>query len=151
MILRKEKILVIEDFASVRSILCDILSKKGYQVLEAPDGTVALDMLKKEQVDLVISDYNMPRTDGMGLLMQIRKDEIMNKLPVIFVTSEQDTEKRKAAQRAGLTDWISKPYKYFRLMNSVESALSRKWLNASAAAANQWGEVGSERIDKRGT
>ena len=83
------KILIVDDFATMRKILRNILKELGYtDLLEAEDGQAALEILRREKVDLVISDWNMPNMDGLSLLKAIRSDEALKDTPVLMVTAE---------------------------------------------------------------
>lgn len=105
------KILIVDDFATMRKILKNILKDLGYtDILEAEDGDVALEILKKEKVDLVISDWNMPNMDGLSLLKAIRSDEALKDTPVLMVTAEAQKQNVLEAVKAGVNNYIVKPF-----------------------------------------
>jgi CheY-like chemotaxis protein len=121
----KKTILVVEDFASIRSFLCDTLERAGYITIGASNGNEALRVLQggNKQVDLVLSDYNMPECTGLDLLVKIKSNDIMAAIPVIFLTTERNPDKMREAQKAGLTAWVKKPYKAETFFAQIENAI----------------------------
>ena len=108
---KKMKILVVDDFATMRRIIKNILRQIGYtNILEADDGSTALAILKKEKVDLVITDWNMPKMSGLELLKAIRSDESLKDIPVMMVTAEALKENIIEAVKAGVNQYIVKPF-----------------------------------------
>ncbi len=108
---KKMKILVVDDFATMRRIIKNILRQIGYtNILEADDGSTALAILKKEKVDLVITDWNMPKMSGLELLKAIRADESLKDIPVMMVTAEALKENIIEAVKAGVNQYIVKPF-----------------------------------------
>jgi len=118
-------ILVVDDFSSIRNFLCDTLQKQGYNTLSAEHGKEALEILEKEAqgIDLVISDFNMPELNGMGLLQSIRANDQFSTKPVIFLTTDADPAKMREAKNLGLSAWITKPYKLPNFLAQIEYAL----------------------------
>lgn len=105
------KILVVDDFATMRRIIKNVLKQIGFMnVLEADDGTTALGILKKEKVDLIISDWNMPKMTGLDLLKAVRGDESMKTLPFLMVTAEAQKDNVLQAVQAGVSNYIVKPF-----------------------------------------
>jgi two-component system chemotaxis response regulator CheY len=105
------KILVVDDFSTMRRIVKNILRQLGYNnVIEADDGTTALAKLKAEPVDFVVTDWNMPKMTGLELLKEIRADEQMKDIPVLMVTAEALQENIVAAIKAGVNNYIVKPF-----------------------------------------
>lgn len=121
----KKTILVVEDFASIRSFLCDTLERAGYITIGASNGNEALHVLQgsNTHVDLVLSDYNMPECTGLDLLIKIKSDNAMAGIPVIFLTTERNPDKMREAQKAGLTAWVKKPYKAETFFAQIENAI----------------------------
>lgn len=121
----KKTILVVEDFASIRSFLCDTLERAGYITIGASNGNEALHVLQKDtaHVDLVLSDYNMPECTGLDLLVKIKADQATSGIPVIFLTTERNPDKMREAQKAGLTAWVKKPYKAETFFAQIENAI----------------------------
>lgn len=120
----KKKILVVDDMASMRGVICALLKNLGHTNLEqAEDGSQALNKLRTDDYDLVISDWNMPKISGIELLKEIRKDEKLRKIPVLLVTAETKLENIKEAIQSGVTDFIVKPF----TQQSLDTKLSKVW------------------------
>jgi two-component system chemotaxis response regulator CheY len=105
------KILVVDDHESMRRIEKQILNDLGYKNVDmADDGSTALPMLQAGSYDFVISDWNMPKMEGLELLKAIRADSRLAKLPVLLVTAESKKEKIIEAAQAGVNDYVVKPF-----------------------------------------
>lgn len=105
------KILVVDDHESMRRIEKQILNDLGYPNVDmADDGTTALPMLQAGNYDFVISDWNMPKMEGLELLKAIRADAKLTKTPVLLVTAESKKEKIIEAVKAGVNDYVVKPF-----------------------------------------
>ena len=105
------RILVVDDFITMRRIIKGSLKKIGFNnVIEAEDGSMALTEMKKEKVDLVISDWNMPHMTGIELLKAIRKDEHLKDVPFIMVTAEGQRENVLNAVHEGVNNYVIKPF-----------------------------------------
>ncbi len=104
-------ILVVDDFATMRRIVKNILRQLGFnKTIEADDGTTALEKLKSEKVDFVITDWNMPKMTGLELVKMIRSDSELKQLPILMVTAEALQENIVAAAKAGVNNYIVKPF-----------------------------------------
>jgi len=101
-------ILVVDDSVSTREIEISMLELEGYTVVGAVDGVDALEKIRTSRFNLIISDLNMPRMDGLKLLENIRNDETLVNLPVIFVTTVNEAESRKKAELLGVNRYILK-------------------------------------------
>ena len=105
------KILVVDDHESMRRIEKQILNDLGYKNVDmADDGSTALPMLQAGSYDFVISDWNMPKMEGLDLLKAIRADSRISKTPVLLVTAESKKEKIIEAAQAGVNDYVVKPF-----------------------------------------
>jgi two-component system, chemotaxis family, chemotaxis protein CheY len=105
------KILVVDDHESMRRIEKQILNDLGYRNVDmADDGSTALPMLQAGSYDFVISDWNMPKMEGLALLKAIRADKRIAKTPVLLVTAESKKEKIIEAAQAGVNDYVVKPF-----------------------------------------
>ncbi len=105
------KVLIVDDFATMRRILKNILKQLGFKnILEADDGTTALEVLGKQDVDLIISDWNMPKMTGLELLKKIRADEKYSKHPFLMVTAEAQKQNVIEAVQAGVSNYVVKPF-----------------------------------------
>lgn len=105
------RVLVVDDFATMRRIISNVLKQLGFEnILEAEDGTKALQVLETEKVDFVITDWNMPQMSGLDLLKAIRASEDKKDIPVLMVTAEAMQENIMKAAQAGVNNYIIKPF-----------------------------------------
>jgi two-component system chemotaxis response regulator CheY len=107
------KVLVVDDFLTMRRILKNILKQVGFKTMEeAEDGAQALEMIKNADpsFDLIIADWNMPKMTGIELLKAIRADPELKHLPVIMVTAEAQKSRVLEAVQAGVSNYIVKPF-----------------------------------------
>ena len=116
------RVLVVDDDASVRSLLSVLLKYEGYNVCEAGDGLEAVHELKHRHFDVVISDYHMPRFDGMQLLAQCRR--LWPETAVISVSGE-DSGWMERAIRGGAYAWVKKPWERTHLISAVRQAIEK--------------------------
>ncbi len=107
----KLKILVVDDFSTMRRLIRTILKQLGFEdVDEAQDGEHALAKLRGGDYGFMVSDWNMPNMDGLELLKTIRKDPALKGLPVLMVTAEAEREQVVNAIRAGVNNYMVKPF-----------------------------------------
>jgi DNA-binding NtrC family response regulator len=120
------RILVIEDESAIRRVLVKILSEENenYKVAEAEDGLMGMEMIKKDDFDLVLCDIKMPKMDGVEVLEAARK--IKPEIPFIMISGHGDLETAVNTMRLGAFDYISKPPDLNRLLTTVRNALDRK-------------------------
>jgi len=105
------RVLVVDDFSTMRRIIKNILRQLGFNnVLEADDGTTAWEVLGKEQVDFIVSDWNMPQMSGIELLRKVRASEEFANLPFLMVTAEGLQENIIEAVQAKVSNYIVKPF-----------------------------------------
>ncbi|MDF3835606.1 chemotaxis response regulator CheY [Cupriavidus basilensis] len=105
------KILVVDDFPTMRRIIRNLLKELGFaNVEEAEDGAAGLDKVKDGSFQFVVSDWNMPNMDGLSMLQAIRADGALAKLPVLMVTAEAKKENIIAAAQAGANGYVVKPF-----------------------------------------
>jgi two-component system chemotaxis response regulator CheY len=115
------KILIVDDFSTMRKIIRNILTQLGFKnILEADDGTTALEILKKEKVDLIISDWNMPKMSGLELLKTVRSDENLKDVPFVMVTAEAQKENILEAIKYKVNQYIVKPFTPETLKEKLE-------------------------------
>jgi len=120
-------ILVVDDMAAMRKILKTLLAQLGYKnVDEAEDGKQALEILKKNpnKYGLVITDWNMPNMTGIELVQEIRKDPELKHLPILMVTAEAKKENVLMAIKAGVNNYIVKPFTAETLKEKIEKIFS---------------------------
>ncbi|MBU0622687.1 MAG: chemotaxis response regulator CheY [Gammaproteobacteria bacterium] len=105
------KFLVVDDFSTMRRIVRNLLKELGFaNVQEAEDGVDALNKLRGESFDFVVSDWNMPNMTGIELLRAVRADAALKHLPVLMVTAEAKKENIIEAAQAGASGYIVKPF-----------------------------------------
>ncbi|MDQ7038190.1 MAG: chemotaxis response regulator CheY [Aquificota bacterium] len=105
------RILVVDDMSTMRRIIRTILNQLGYtNIEEAENGKQALAKLRSEKFDFVITDWNMPEMDGLQLVKEIRNDPDLKHLPVLMVTAEAKKENVLEALKAGVNNYIVKPF-----------------------------------------
>ena len=113
------RILTVDDSASMRALLRHALAGHGFEVTQAEDGVAALEWLAVNEVDVVITDINMPRLDGYGLIEQLREGTRHRDRPILVLTTESSEEKKFRARAAGATGWIVKPFDPDKLVAAV--------------------------------
>jgi len=105
------KILVVDDFSAMRRILKNVLGQIGLtNIIEADDGTTALDVLKDNKVDLIVSDWTMPKMSGLDLLKTVRSNESTKDTPFLMVTASSQKDDVLEAVQAGVSNYIVKPF-----------------------------------------
>ncbi len=120
------KILVVDDFSTMRRIVKNLLRELGYNnVEEADDGTTAFEKLKSGDFDFVITDWNMPNMPGIELLNAIRKDPKLKDLPVLMVTAEAEKEKVITAVKAGVNNYVVKPFTAATLKEKIDAIIEK--------------------------
>ena len=122
------KILIIEDEAAIRRVLKKIISEENeaYQVEEAEDGLIGIEMISKSDYDLVLCDIKMPKMDGVEVLEKAKKRK--PEIPIVMISGHGDLDTAVNTMRLGAFDYISKPPDLNRLLNTVRNALDRKEL-----------------------
>ena len=105
------KVLVVDDFATMRRIVKGVLKQLGFNdIIEAENGSAALEELKKESVGLIVSDWNMPKMTGLDLLKAVKSDANLKSIPFIMVTAEGQKDNVLEAVKAGVNNYIVKPF-----------------------------------------
>jgi two-component system chemotaxis response regulator CheY len=123
----KMKILVVDDFATMRRIVKNILKQLGYEnILEADDGAGALEVLKREKIQFIISDWNMPQMSGIELLKAVRATEEWKDLPFLMVTAEGQKENVIEAVKNKVNNYIVKPFTPETLMEKINKIFEGK-------------------------
>ncbi len=105
------KILIVDDFATMRRIVKNILTQLGFKnFIEADDGSVAWEILQKEPVDFIVSDWNMPKMTGIELLKKVRASDKFKDIPFLMVTAEAQKDNIIEAVKAKVSNYIVKPF-----------------------------------------
>lgn len=119
-------VLIVDDFSTMRKIIKNVLKQIGIEsVVEAENGKVALELLKKEQIDLIISDWIMPEMTGIDFLKACKSEESTKKIPFIMVTAEAQKGNIMEAIKSGVDNYIVKPFTPEKLQSAIEKAKER--------------------------
>ena len=120
------KILIVDDFSTMRRIIKNLLRDLGFtNTAEADDGLTALPMLQSGAFDFLVTDWNMPGMSGIDLLRQVRADERLRSLPVLMVTAEAKREQIIEAAQAGVNGYVVKPFTAQALKDKIEKIFER--------------------------
>ncbi len=120
------KILVVDDFATMRKIVKNVLQQLGFtNIEEAENGEEALKKLRSDKFDFVVSDWNMPVKDGLEMLKEIRADSNLKSTPVLMVTAEAEKSKVIEAIKAGVNNYIVKPFTAETMKQKIEQIYER--------------------------
>ncbi|HEY4774141.1 MAG TPA: response regulator [Xanthobacteraceae bacterium] len=103
----------------MRDMLMLALTNAGYQVVQAIDGQDGLEVLRKEAIDVVITDINMPRLDGYGVIRRLREDPNHQQTPILVLSTESEQKSKDIAREAGATGWLVKPFDPERLVDVI--------------------------------
>jgi two-component system chemotaxis response regulator CheY len=107
-------VLIVDDSKSMRQVIRKVLSASGFQVgsvWEAGNGREALELLEQEWIDLILSDVHMPEMDGRELLVELKKQETLRDLPVVFITTESNEDRMQEIMDLGAEGFIRKPFR----------------------------------------
>lgn len=121
----KNTILVVDDAMTMRKMVSFTLRGASYQTVEAGDGVEALTVLGQHAVDMIITDVNMPRMDGIEFTRQARVALKGRPVPILILTTESELEKKNQARAAGATGWIVKPFQQDQLLAVVAKVLPK--------------------------
>ena len=120
------KILIVDDFSTMRRIIKNLLRDLGFtNTMEADDGITALPILRAGSIDFLVTDWNMPGMTGIDLLRQVRADEKLKHLPVLMVTAEAKREQIIEAAQAGVNGYVVKPFTALALKEKIEKIFER--------------------------
>ena len=121
---RDTRFLIIDDFATMRRIIRNLLRQLGYNnIEEAEDGVVGLRKLQSQTFDFIICDWNMPNMTGIELLREVRSNEALKDIPFLMVTAEAIKENIIEAVKAGVSNYIVKPFTADVLQSKIEAIL----------------------------
>jgi two-component system, chemotaxis family, chemotaxis protein CheY len=123
----KMNVLVVDDFSTMRRIVKNILRQLGFEnIFEADDGMNALDVLRGQSVDFIISDWNMPRLSGIELLKAVRTSDEWKDLPFLMVTAEGQKENVIEAVKAKVSNYIVKPFTPETLAEKIKKIFEKR-------------------------
>lgn len=119
-----KSILIVDDSESIREVVKFTLENEGFNVLVGVDGKDALKHLTGDDIDLMITDLHMPVMDGIELIKEVRQMESYKMIPILFLTTESQTEKKMEAKEAGATGWIIKPFVPAKLIAAIHKVIA---------------------------
>lgn len=123
---KEMKILIVDDFSTMRRIIKNLLRDLGFNnTSEADDGQTALPMLKSGKFDFLVTDWNMPGMDGLTLLKTVRSDDELCDMPVLMVTAEAKRDQIVVAAEAGVNGYVVKPFTAATLKEKIEKIFQR--------------------------
>ena len=115
-------ILIVDDSKTVRNLVAFIMKKEGFRVTMAEDGLDGLEKLYSAgDVDLIVSDINMPRMDGVEVLRRLKADESLKEIPVMMLTTTDDPREVEACYRIGCNIYITKPVDFLKFSETLKS------------------------------
>jgi two-component system chemotaxis response regulator CheY len=118
-------ILAVDDSASIRQAIKIALTSAGYAVSEASNGAEGLQKAEAGGFDLIITDLNMPVMDGLTMIQEFRRRQVLVGVPIVFLTTESDVELKQQAKAAGATGWLTKPFQPEQLVSIARKVLGR--------------------------
>jgi two-component system chemotaxis response regulator CheY len=116
-------ILAVDDSASMRQMVSFTLKSAGYSVVEAVDGQDAWEKAGSRNFDLVLTDQNMPRMDGIGLTKKLRESPQFKATPILILTTESSDQMKQAGRSAGATGWLVKPFDPTKLIEVIKKVI----------------------------
>ena len=116
-------ILAVDDSPSMRKMVSFTLTGAGYQVIEAVDGQDAYEKAQSQSFDLVLTDQNMPRLDGLGLTRKLRDHPQFKTTPILMLTTESSDLMKQAGREAGATGWLVKPFDPTKLLEVIKKVI----------------------------
>ncbi|MBI5659383.1 MAG: response regulator [Nitrosomonadales bacterium] len=116
-------VLNVDDSTSIRQMVVITLKDAGYEVIEAADGQEGLDIARVKTVDLVLTDLNMPRMNGLAMTMALRAMSSYRDVPILILTTESGDEMKKQGKAAGATGWMIKPFDPQKLLEVVRKVI----------------------------
>ncbi|UTV27187.1 phosphate regulon transcriptional regulator PhoB [Photobacterium atrarenae] len=119
------RILVVEDEAPIREMLCFVLEQKGYEAIEAEDYDTALDKLCEPYPELVVLDWMLPGGSGINLIKHLKRDEMTRQIPIVMLTARGEEEDKVRGLEAGADDYITKPFSPKELMARLKAVMRR--------------------------
>jgi two-component system chemotaxis response regulator CheY len=118
-----QSILAVDDSASMRKMVSFTLTGAGFHVVEAVDGQDAFEKAQTHNIDLVLTDQNMPRLDGLGLTKKLRDHPKFKTTPILILTTESSDQMKQAGRSAGATGWLVKPFDPGRLIEVIQKVI----------------------------
>ena len=136
------RVLVVDDEAAIRKVVRDALARSGHDVETAVDGEEAASFMESASFDLVITDLNMPRLDGLELVRRIRRT---SPVPILVLTVRQEEREKVRLLDAGADDYVTKPFGVAELLARSRALLRRSDARADAVPLIRWGDIEVDR------
>jgi two-component system chemotaxis response regulator CheY len=118
-----KQILIIDDSKSMREVISFTLHSRGYEVVEAVDGEEGLTKAQTQTIQLILTDQNMPKMDGLTMIRSLRNLPDYKKVPILLLTTESDKALKKLGKEAGATGWLVKPFNPEKLLRTVQKLI----------------------------
>lgn len=118
-----KRILIVDDCDTTRKLLSYIVRERGFKIVGATNGIEALEVMARDQVDLVLTDLNMPQMDGYELSRNLRDNPDYREIPIIMITTESGEADMKMGKEAGVTTYLTKPISPQRLIYEIEKLI----------------------------
>ncbi|HLF97980.1 MAG TPA: response regulator [Methylococcaceae bacterium] len=116
-------VLTVDDSPSIRQMVSFTLKSAGYEVVEASDGQDGLDKARNKPMDLILTDQNMPRMDGVTLIKTLRGMPSYKSTPILMLTTESGDAMKQQGKAAGATGWLVKPFDPQKLLEVVKKVI----------------------------
>ena len=116
-------ILTVDDSESIRLMMKLTLTAEGYEVVQAADGVEALEVARERVADLVLTDINMPRMDGLALIKELRALPEYKTVPMLILTTESGEQRKQMGKANGATGWLVKPFNDRQLLATISRVL----------------------------
>ncbi|MGF9947204.1 DNA-binding response regulator [Priestia megaterium] len=139
-------ILIVDDEVEIRNLTSIYLKNEGYQVVDAPNAVTAMDILKKQKIDLIILDVMMPGMNGIDACLKIREEHNM---PIIFLSAKTEDMDKIHGLASGAEDYVTKPFNPLELMARVKSQLRRYYMAPEKDNSSPFLEKGDLKVDKK--
>lgn len=112
-------VLVVDDSVVVRQVVSLTLRSAGFSTIDAVNGADALKKLQSTQVEMIVTDLNMPEMDGIAFIREVRSRDAVRHLPIVMLTTVSQEEKKQEGRMAGATAWVYKPFSARQLLDTV--------------------------------
>ena len=118
--------MIVDDSLSVRRSLEQLINDMGYDTLIAQDGIHAVELCKQKTPDIILSDMEMPRMNGLELTSYIKKSSALKQIPIVMITSRSTQKHRQLATQCGVDHYLTKPYTESQLLDLVGNVISQE-------------------------
>ena len=135
------RILVVDDDPNIVFLLTSLLEEKGYHVLTAANGEIALDCAITDSPDLILLDINLPHLDGMKVCAKLRKNPVTRQIPVIFLTGNNSSDRLEQAIDVGANDFLGKPISSVELFVRIQAMLQTRHISDTAERMTEYIEM----------